>query len=256
MMKKKRKLLMINRNQFGYHLTSYYYCMLASKELDITYLCFDWGRPWIEHSGVKSIYLSRKGNVFSRSCHFFFAIMRELKRDYDIVFVVYFFACFLLRIFCPHQCFVFDVRTGDVKKSRVKRKINNCILRAESCFFKNISIISESLANKLKLPEAKVHILPLGATPVYASPKQFKVLRLLYVGNLSESRRIADTIEGFARFYFKYKDVIDVTYDVIGNDDKMLDELRSFVKEKDKNFDDIQEMKKIVEEEIKKRKNS
>jgi hypothetical protein len=37
----KKKLLIINKIQFGYHTDTFKYCQYLKDEFDITYICFD-----------------------------------------------------------------------------------------------------------------------------------------------------------------------------------------------------------------------
>lgn len=228
----KTKLLIVIRTQFGYHIDAYYYCKYARSSFDITYIGFDAGRPKIEVDGVGCVYISKAGNIIVRYLRLLFALVCECRKDYDVIFIKYFISCSLLKILNPTKRFVFDIRTGNIVENPIKRRWKDFILRAESCCFKHISVISRSLADRLKLPEKKLHILPLGADLVDVPPKQFNSLNLLYVGTFEE-RRIEDTIEGFAKFHAEYKDSVDISYDIVGdgfNDE--LHELRNLVEQK------------------------
>ncbi|MCP3686016.1 MAG: glycosyltransferase family 4 protein, partial [bacterium] len=213
-----KKLLIINRDQFGYHIDTYNYCRHANLHYSITYICFDSGKPRIEASGIKCTYVSRKGNILFRYLRLMFAFLRECKKEYNVIFVKYFTTCVLLKIANPTRCFIFDIRTGSTETNVVKRKWKDAVLRFESWFFDRITVISPSLVEKLKLPDSKVHILPLGANPVDGPKKHFEEFNLLYVGTLNK-RRIEDTINGVARFIAEYKNTIKVTYDIIGDGD-------------------------------------
>lgn len=213
----KKKLLIICRQQFGYHIDSYYYCKMASQSFDITYICLDGDREKIEIDDVAVKYISRKGNIILRYLRLFFTLFMECFKRYDVIFVRFFVGCSLLRVFHPFKRFVLDVRTGSVNQNFVNRCRDDFLLRLESVYFKHISVISKSLAKKLKLPSRKVHILPLGAEPVGSSlDKKFDSLHLLYTGTL-DYRNMEDTIRGFAQFHSEFADSITMTYDIIGD---------------------------------------
>lgn len=212
----RKKLLVINRDQFGYHIDTYYYCKYASNYFKITYIGFDAAKPILKVDGVGCIYVPRRGSVIVRYLRLLFAFLRECRKDYDVIFIKYFVGCSLLKLFNSEMRFIFDIRTGSVAKNLFVRKLSDFVLRIESRFFSHISVISKSLAIKLRLPEDKFHVLPLGAEPADVSPKQFDSLKLLYVGTFN-GRRIEYTVEGFARFYAESKDTIDITYDIVGD---------------------------------------
>jgi len=228
----KKKLLIINRNQFGSHIDTYSYCKYARNLFVITYIGFDASRPKIEVEGVDCIYVSRRGNIIARYLRFLIACMKECRKNYDVIFIKYIIGCVLFKMFCRGKTFVFDIRTASVSSNQLLRKASDLLLRFESMFFENVTVISKSLADKLCLSNDNYHILPLGAEPVDAWPKEFNSLKLLYVGTFN-GRRIEDTVEGFARFYAEFKDKIKITYDIIGDGDHgELNELRRLVEKK------------------------
>ena len=228
----KKRLLIISKDQFGYHIDTYFYCKVARQSFDITYICCDVNREKIKTNGVTVKYISWKGNVLQRFLRLMFLLLAECRNQYDIVFVRYFVGCSILKILNPSMNFIFDIRTSIVVKNPIKRGCKNFVLRLESCFFKHITVISQSLADKLKLAKHKVHVLPIGAELVNVPDKQFDSLNLLYVGTF-DRRRIEDTIEGFALFYAEYKDSIDISYDIVGDGyHGELEQLRQLVHQK------------------------
>ena len=58
-----KRILFINRKQFGYHLDSYYFCKY-SDDLDFTYICFDSGNEKLHLPNVTCLYISNKNIVF------------------------------------------------------------------------------------------------------------------------------------------------------------------------------------------------
>jgi glycosyltransferase involved in cell wall biosynthesis len=207
----------------------YYFCKHGCRDLDITYIGFDTGQPKLEIEGVKAKYISNKHNIIVRYFRLLFSYIRECYKEYDMIFIVYFCGCSLLKILHPSKRFILDIRSGSCAPNPIKRRWNDSIMRIESLFFKHISVISKSLAKKLNMSDSRVYILPLGAEPVDVPCKRFDTLNLLYVGTFS-NRRMEDTIEGFALFYFEFKDSVKITYDIIGDGYLgELEQLRSLV---------------------------
>jgi glycosyltransferase involved in cell wall biosynthesis len=93
-------------------------------------------------------------------------------------------------------------------------------------------VISESLADKLRFPRRKCHILPLGADVAESPVKSFEALHLLYVGTLN-GRRIKDTLLGFARFYREFGHTMAMSYTIVGDGPRgELEELRTIALER------------------------
>jgi glycosyltransferase involved in cell wall biosynthesis len=227
----RQRLLIINPRQFGYHLGTYYHCKWARADFRITHIGFDMGRPKLALAGVALRYVSRRGGLLIRNMRFLGTCLAECRRAPDLVFIKYFPGCSLLRLLHPRVKFVLDIRSGTTGSSVRKRRWLDRLLRWESVCFRHVTIISSSLAAKLRLPLARVHILPLGADPVPTAPKEFFGLRLLYVGTLS-GRRLDDTIRGFHRFYAATGRPTDVTYDILGDGyNGEVEQLRALVKE-------------------------
>jgi glycosyltransferase involved in cell wall biosynthesis len=156
------KILIVNNNQFGYHLDTYKYCENLSVDNNVTYICFDFGMRKIKLENVKVIYLSRSNSFFSRALLFFKSINAEIKiNSYDIVFVKHFKYCFPISFM--HHKVILDIRTASVDKRLYKRRLEDLILKFDSLFFKHISIISESVAKRISIKFSC--ILPLGADP-------------------------------------------------------------------------------------------
>jgi glycosyltransferase involved in cell wall biosynthesis len=209
-----KRLLILNRAQFGYHLDAYYYCKWAHADFQITYHGFDRGKPRLDPNGVEVHYISRSGNLLRRGLRFLRSCLAEWGKKYDVIFIAYFPGCLLLRLFHPRHQFVLDIRTGSVASNPLKRWWQDSLLRLESLGFRHVTIVSASLARKLGLTQ--VHLLPLGADPVETPPKDFSALHLLYVGAF-KGRRLEDTLTGFHRFYRETGHTMTMTYDVIGD---------------------------------------
>lgn len=212
----KKKLLFINPGQFGYQSGYYYYCKYLKKDFDITFLCFDQGYDKISIDGIKIKYIKSYGNRFSRIINSLFFIVKELITvDYNIIFTVYFKFSFLISLVKYRRKTVLDIRSESVKKSIIKNYINNKLILVESFFFKNITILSNNLIGRIGLNPHKCHYLPLGSDVFSDKAHDFNSFNLLYVG-VFNNRNICETIEGFAKFYDEYNNLIECTYDILG----------------------------------------
>jgi len=232
----KKKLLIINKSQFGYHSDTYYYCIHLKEEFEISYVCFDINLKKIDAEGINVIYLNNQGNYFKRGMRFIQSIKQLLQsQNFDIVFGIYFQGISLINTFCKAPI-VFDVRTGAIGTTKLKRKLYNTLLKFESYFFKNISIISICLAKNLNLNQKKTHILPLGADSLSNNQKSFDKLKLLYVGTL-HYRNIHESIIGIKTF-LNISGGLDISYDIFGSGSSSDEQLLKAVIS-DNNLEDI-----------------
>ena len=206
-----KRILIICKAQFGYHIDTYYYCKYLSSEYKVTYLGFDEKLKRILVDETTVIYLPVNGNIINRAVRLIKTIRRETKKNYDAVFVVYFKGCSLTGLFIKSNV-ILDIRTSSVAHSAKKRFFLNFLLKAESSLFKNISIISRGLAQNLGLKN-KAKILPLGAIEINKENKNFDKIRLLYVGTFS-NRRIFETIIGLGKFVKATGN--DIHYTIVG----------------------------------------
>ncbi len=210
----KNRLLIVAQNQFGYHIDTYYYCKHLQTSFNINYICWDYDLKRIKMDGIKVIYVSRRGNIAQRNLRFLFRVIKELKKKYHFHIIKYFRGCSILKILFHKHSFLLDIRTSSVKRKRSTRSIYNLTMKSEIKFFKHVSVISKSLAQKLNLSKP-IYILPLGAEILSKTQKTFTSIKLLYVGTL-ENRNIDHTIRGFSKFFHQYKNKIKITYSIIG----------------------------------------
>ena len=214
----KKKLLIINKAQFGYHTDSYKYCEYLKNKFDLTYICFDTNKKKYTIDGVNIIYVSYSGSFFQRGYSYIKFCRKHIKKNnFDLVLAVYFPMVSFITLFNYKINFLLDIRTGAVNKSKIRRRINDYIMIKECSYFKNISVISKSLMDKLNLNINKCDILPLGSDIMVSNIKEYINIKLLYVGTLS-SRDIHKTVEGLSIFYEKHKnDNIIISYDIFGD---------------------------------------
>jgi hypothetical protein len=212
----KPHVLIINRDQFGYHLDTYYYCKYGIEKANITYICLDSGRKKIELPKVNVIYIPKKGKLLRRFITFFLQSIKETYHSkYSAIFVKDFSGAFLLKCINPLKFMVLDIRTGSVIKNKFKRNVEDFGIWFNTLFFNRVSIISKSLAQKLKIIR-EYTLLPLGAEELQLPKREDrKILNLLYVGTFN-GREIENTITGLAQFYTEFRDSLSIKYYLVG----------------------------------------
>ncbi|HPD58071.1 MAG TPA: hypothetical protein PKW17_12575, partial [Smithellaceae bacterium] len=216
MNKQKRKLLFVNPNQFGYSAGYHYYCKYLKHEFDIDFLCIDKGLVKFEEPDVRVIYQNAEKNKIKQLVNFILQAIRvSRQKEYDIIFSVYFRWVYLLGLFCRGKLKILDIRTGSLSDNKLRRFLYNRMNLFSCLFFDKITTLSLNLANLLKLPSKKTFILPLGASVLDETPKQYNKTHLIYIGTLHK-RHIEKTIDGFALFYAKHSGKITLRYDIIG----------------------------------------
>ena len=212
-----KSLVYISTIQFGYHIDAHKHCQYLKEDFKITYICFDYGYPKIKETGIEIIYVPWNGSYVSKGINFIKTCLKIIKSEkIDFIFAVYFPLVSLFKLLSPNKNVILDIRTGSINTSRKSRIITNNLIRFESFFFKKITVISESLALKLKLNMKKVFILPLGSDILSTNNKTFNNLKLFYIGTL-DGRNIHQTIYGLKLFLDLYIDPnIDLSYDIVG----------------------------------------
>lgn len=207
-------LLILCQAQFGYHSDTWYYSKYLRENHNVSYLGWDYGkeRKQLERVEVNSI--SRKGSKLVRVARYIMGCKKQIERSKpEVVFIKYFQFCFMLKICFPKTKFIFDIRTASVSYSLPKRVAVDWFMKFESLFFKNITIISKGLKERLNYRSA--YILPLGAESLSNTRKDFNKIKLIYVGTLT-GRRIEDTINGLFQF-INESNSRDITYTIIGD---------------------------------------
>lgn len=211
----KPKLLFVNQSQYGYHINYFNYCRFLKKNFEITYICWDYSFTKILENDVNIKYVSRNGNIFIRNMRFINEVLKLNNASlFNYVFIKYFRGCAVLSFLGKkNQIMHLDIVTGSVSRNIIARMIYNFMIRTESIFFMNISVISEGLKRYLKISE-KAIILPLGANELLVNRKIQHKACLIYIGTLNK-RQIEDTVEGLGVFIKKFPQA-DVHYIIIG----------------------------------------
>ena len=211
-----KRILIADPSQFGYHVDTYKYARLLQGRFDITFICWDFGLTKLPEQETRVIYVSRAGNKVRRLIRYISGVLNEMRSSsFDLVLVVHFPFCSLLRLLQRSQTMVIQIVTGYVRDSRIMKLINDTGLYCESLLFKHVAVQSESLRRDLHISPGKSYILPVGADEMNLQNKTFDAMRLFYVGTL-DYRHIDETVRGFARFYEDVKDGIEVSYDIVG----------------------------------------
>lgn len=226
-----KKLLVINPSQFGYHIDSYYYCKYLKNDYKIIYICWNSNLQKINMQNVRVVYVGRGGNMVVRTLRFLRYALKELSFNPTFVIIKEFKTISsILKICKPSLCFVLDIRSGSVVSNPIRRLLGDFRLVIEAKFFRNITVISEGLAERLHISH-KAHVLPLGADTISDKNKVFNKFDLLYVGTL-ENRHINITIEGLKKFVDEFSHKIPVTYTIIGDGpNNEADELKNVIEE-------------------------
>ncbi|RDV10664.1 glycosyltransferase [Pontibacter diazotrophicus] len=224
----KKKVLILSSSQFGYLTDTLKYCEHASDEFDFTYIGWDYNRKkiYLPYTNVK--YVSRKSNKIFRNIKLLYTFHKEIGKGYDITFINYTRGVSLVKMFNPNEKVILDIRTLCVNPSTLKRFFYDLVLRLESIFFNNITVISEGIAKKLWLKD--YHILPLGGEYFSHKSKCYENLSLLYVGTL-QNRNIIDCVKGFHLFLKEHQhSEPEPLFTIIGDSpDYELDEIKSYV---------------------------
>lgn len=135
-------------------------------------------------------------NSLLNKIKFMLWLQKELNRfDPTTVYLSYFPMCSIISIISSHKI-ILDIRSSIISENRLLRNIRNYLLKIESFFFKNISIISIGLANLLKINLNKCHIVPLGADQNKEIYFKEDFNNFLYVGTFNY-RRLNVFLQGF-----------------------------------------------------------
>ena len=210
----KKRLLIINKIQFGQLTDSVKWCEYLKDTYDITFLCVDNGLPRYEMDGISFYYVPFVRFLHIGAILFLLACVVKILFYRGEILIEFFHGCGVLkRIFSRKKMFL-DVRTLSIEKSEKSRNIFDKEISRCAKLYDRISVISEGVKHKLDL--SKACILPLGSDVISTTTKQFDGdIRLLYVGTLL-NRDIDKTILGLKLFIDANQDK-KISYDIIGD---------------------------------------
>ena len=208
-------VLVVSFEQFGYHIDTFEYCRHLRERYRTAYLCIDHGLPRKELPGVDVLYCGRRpfGKVEVGLLLDSSAAIRRFTPN--IVFLRRTKFSFLLGLRHLRTPMIFDVRSGSVEADAQRRVVENAVLWFNARFFRHITVISEGLAQQLRLPR-RARVLPLAANPpprLTRAPRDG--LRLVSVGTF-KNRHLERTVEGLGRFLVAAGSGVQVRYTIVG----------------------------------------
>lgn len=227
-----KKILFIDRYQFGYTTDSLKYCEYLNKKYKIRYISFDFGWKKIQVPNINVIYIPRIGNLVIRAVIFILAALYNILFFHSFIFILYFPKCSILKRIIFWKKMHIDVRTLSVMANPEEREKSDQQMQKDLYYFDSSSFITQGIKQKISLPKKqKSFILPLGADIISTTNKSFEELNLLYVGTLF-NRNIIETVKGVIDFVKSHPN-IKIHYDIIGdgiNDE--IKELSQLIKNK------------------------
>jgi glycosyltransferase involved in cell wall biosynthesis len=205
----------VSFEQFGYHTDTLEYCRHLRDSYTITYLCLDTRLPRRKLRGVDVLYCHRRPFGKVEVGLLLEASEAISKLRPDVVFLRRTKFSFLLRLRHPRTPTVFDIRSGSVETNAFRREYENFLLRFNSWFFRHITVISDGLARRLRLPR-RARVLPLAADrqPQLTTASRDE-LRLVCIGTF-KNRRIERTVDALGRFLAAADAGIPVRYSIVG----------------------------------------
>ena len=210
-----KKLLIINKFQFGYHIDVYKWCENLRNDFSIKVITFDEGRPRITLEGVDVKYVSIKGSRIIRGIKYLLYTLLQILFSNRKVIVCCFPGCHIYKKLLPWRKMHLDIRTLTISSSDADRERDDLKIRKAAVLFDSVSAISKGVIYRLGARK-NISILPLGADIVARGKKEYSKLRLLYIGTFN-NRHIDNTILGFKKALESLPVDIDIHYDIIGN---------------------------------------
>lgn len=210
-----KNLLIINKFQFGYHVDVYKWCQYLKDEYIIEVICFNEGKPIVQMDGVSVHYISSKGLRCTRGIRYILYTSLRILLFRDRIIICGFPGCHVYKLFFPWKKMHLDIRTLTISPdSYEKNKLDKQLKRAVA-LFSSVTAISKGVADELS-NNKHISILPLGADIESKTPKQYDMLKLLYIGTF-RFRHIDYTIKAFKKAMNWLGTDAKVHYDIIGD---------------------------------------
>ena len=207
-----KHILLLDREQYGYHIDTLKYCDFLSLNYQVTLFCINNKLPKVKEKNINVEYSPYFRNEKIRTAMFLLLCIVKMIRLHGIVFIHYFPYCYILKILFPHKKMVLDIRTLSVSENLKQRQNFDNHLKHACSKFKYVSVISKGVADILGVHD--YFLLPLGAEHISSVQKKYQKLRLLYVGTFY-NRHLEKTIEGLFLF-LKNNPKVDIKYQIIG----------------------------------------
>lgn len=212
-MKKCKKLLIIQLDQFGYLTDTLKWCEHLGENYQIEVVCYDSKKNRVNIPNVKVRYVQLSSNRIIHAFRFIItAVLKALFFSGKIV-VVAFPHCDVIKKLLPWKKLHLDIRTVSVSRNEEARQIYDKQLHEYGNLYDSVTVISDGVKERLQLPNAQ--ILPLGSDIISTKEKDYSCMNLLYVGTL-KGRDIDKTIKGVDLFLKKHPSVT-LIYDIIGD---------------------------------------
>jgi len=196
--------ILLTRNQFGYQTDYFNYSKYLSKpefNHQVINVCIDAGHPKVNAPNVEVVYVADTSSPkIVRWVKLILAGLHGLSSGHTVV-VKYFPGASLLRLSRNKKNLVIDIRTLSVSPNPLRRMIQDLLCRLEVRGNDRITVVSNSIAQKLCLKNW--HLLPLGANlPISTAFSEGKdgpkIPLLVYAGTL-DGRDLTTLIRGFEK---------------------------------------------------------
>ncbi len=221
-----KRVLYILPEQFGHCAGYLYYCKyLLRAGYAVTVLHFDQGRTPCGLDGLEQVAIKAgpTGNPVARLFRPLLLRLRlakaalGLKKSHDVIIIKYMPGAALLGLLCGmRRCFL-DIRSVTIAPSAFRRKSHDALMRLEAKFFPKVFVLTDVLAEQLRISPRKAILLPLGADDMSPGAKDYAGrFSLLYIGTFAQ-RNIHLAVRGFAAFYRRYGGAVPASFDLIGD---------------------------------------
>lgn len=231
-MKRNNKLLIIAPYQFGELTDCYYWAKYATiHDRNVTYIGYRYKNRDIKErklDNVKVIGVKYNNNHLILGILFYFTVIWEIlyNRHYNII-ICRMPYCEIVPCLFKKRNVILDVRTLSVSLNAEQRHSSDLKLINLKRHFKKCTVISEGVGRIIGTPYT---ILPLGSETISLKRKEFKDIRLLYIGTF-DNRKLDVFIRGL--IMFGEKTGMDWSFDIIGGGkSETVNELKSIVNTK------------------------
>ena len=211
-----KNLLIISKDQFGYHTDISKWCEYLRDDFSVTTLTFDDGNPKVGMDGVRNLYVPGAGSRSLRGVLFMLYAAFTILFFRGTILIRYFKESILFKKLFPWKRMILDIRTLDISEDKAVRTANDRALKKCADAYDFLTCISEGVRERAGIPKEKSAILPLGADVICPDDKNFDKLRLLYVGTFY-NRKLELTILALAKMLEEAGPETDIEYDMIGD---------------------------------------